>query len=91
MCITGICHDKYLTGLLRYGSIYTLGRNWLLTKPHRWKRFIALVLSVALFSGFSMEAKAAPASGLTKVEITDLTVDDYGEIHVEVKFTSTEF
>ena len=39
MCITGICHDKYLTGLLRYGSIYTLGRNWLLTKPHRWKNF----------------------------------------------------
>ena len=40
MCITGICHDKYLTGLLRYGSIYTLGRNWLLTKPHRWNDFI---------------------------------------------------
>lgn len=40
MCITGICHDKYLTGLLRYGSIYTLGRNWLLTKPHRWKYFV---------------------------------------------------
>lgn len=40
MCITGICHDKYLTGLLRYGSIYTLGRNWLLIKPHRWKNFI---------------------------------------------------
>lgn len=53
------------------------------------KRIIALVLSVALFSGFSMEAKAAPAPGLTKVEITDLTVDDYGEIHVEVKFTGT--
>ena len=43
MCITGICHDKYLTGLLRYGSIYTLGRNWLLTKPHRWKKFCITV------------------------------------------------
>jgi len=78
-------------GKLFIKSMISKFLSWRFEMKNTIKRFIALVLSVALFSGFSMEAKAAPASGLTKVEITDLTVDDYGEIHVEVKFTSTEF
>ena len=61
MCITGICHDKYLTGLLRYGSIYTLGRNWLLTKPHRWKNFAAV-------SDINPENTAANADKSTEVQ-----------------------
>lgn len=58
------------------------------------KKLLKHVMVAALIISFIVGingniANAAPAPKLTSVSITDLTVDDNGEIHVEVTFKGT--
>lgn len=48
----------------------------------------ALIISFVVGTNVNV-ANAAPAPKLTSVQITDLAVDDNGEIHVEVTFKGT--
>lgn len=54
------------------------------------KKCVCLILTLAIMLvGFPISAHATPAPSLRSIQIFDLTLDEYNEIHIAVKIIGT--